>query len=337
VEQVFGPIAPAGGLSKPALFALKELGPYLATPARAMARELRRYGCRAILCQEYEFPRFDVAVAIGRMLRMPVYSSFQGGDYRRWALERITRPVAMRLAAGVIVPSSAERERVHAVYGAVNVAQIPNPVDLETWRPSDRAAARKRLGITADAPVAAWHGRVDIRKKGLDTLVDAWAILEAASPELVPTLLLIGTGADAPQLHRRIAERKLRNVVWIDAYLHRPGAIAELLSAADLYVFPSRHEGFPVAPIEAMACGLGLISADVSGVRDVLAGGESAGGLIVPRGDPQRLADQLGRLLREPVRCRRLGRQARSTAARFGRSAIGLQLRDFLLAPGARC
>jgi glycosyltransferase involved in cell wall biosynthesis len=282
---------------------------------------------RRLLCQEYECPRFDVCVALGRLLKMPVYASFQGGDYQRWRTERLTRPLAMRLASGVIVPSNAERERLRGRYRTTNVAAIPNPIDLDAWRPWDRGAARRALGIAPDARVAAWHGRVDLRKKGLDTLIDGWARLGSIS--LQPNLI-VGTGADARELRRLLAERRLSSVTWIDRYLHRPDEIARHLCAADVYVFPSRHEGFPLAPVEAMACGLGVISTDVSGIRDVLAGGEPAGGVIVPRDAPEGLARELARLLGDIPRCRRLGRSARSSAERFGSAAVGAQLRAFI-------
>jgi glycosyltransferase involved in cell wall biosynthesis len=321
----------------PLLFATKELAPYRATPILRLARELRRYRCSVMLCQEYEFPRYDVCVALGRMLNVPVYASFQGGDYQRWRAERVTRPAAIRLGGGLIAASGAERERLRRRYRARNVATIPNPVDLDAWRPADRTAAREALGIAHGDRVAAWHGRVEVRKKGLDTLIDAWSRLGSSIDGTDLALLMIGTGGDAPELRRLLAEARVSNVIWIDRYLHRPEEIAQHLSAADAYVFPSRHEGFPLAPIEAMACGLGVISTDVSGIRDVLAEGERAGGVIVPGNAPEMLAGELARVLGDLALCRRLGRSARTSAQRFGTAAVGSQLRTFIFgdAPSA--
>jgi glycosyltransferase involved in cell wall biosynthesis len=56
----------------------------------------------------------------------------------------------------------------------------------------------------------------------------------------------------------------------------------QYLSVADVYVFPSRHEGFPVAPLEAMACGLPIVAAYAPGICDILSEGEESGGLVVP-------------------------------------------------------
>jgi glycosyltransferase involved in cell wall biosynthesis len=331
VAQTFGVSRPARLALYPLLFATKELAPFLATSVRALARELRRYRCGALLCQEYEFPRFDVCVAWGRLRGVPVYATFQGGDYQRWRLERLTRPAAMRLASGVIAASEVEAERLVRRYGRVRTARIANPIDLDVWQPGDRDAARRALGIDRDAHVAAWHGRVQLRKKGLDTLLDAWAQISANGREGAErTLLLIGSGVDAAELRRRLSESGLENVVWVDHYLHDRAEIARLLAAADVYAFPSRHEGFPLAPIEAMACGLPVVSADVSGIRDVLVEGESSGGVVVPGDAPEWFANELERLLADPALCQKLGYLARERAEGFGSAAVGAQLRAFL-------
>jgi glycosyltransferase involved in cell wall biosynthesis len=317
----------------PLLFAAKEAAPFLATPVRALARELRRYGCDAVLCQEYEFPRFDVCVALGRLVGLPVYASFQGGDYQRWRLERLLRPLSVRLAAGLVIAPQAEVERVRARYRPRRVACVPNPLDLELWRPHDRAASRRALGLPEEARVAAWHGRVDVWKKGLDTLLDAWALVCSDGPGN-RVLLLLGTGADADQVRACADGHGLRNVVWIDRYLHDPAEIARLLGAADVYAFTSRHEGFPLAPVEAMACGLPVVATDVSGIRDVLADGERSGGIVVPPDRPEQFARELGRLLDDAALRQALGPRARARAEEYGAASIGLRLRSFLFDRG---
>jgi glycosyltransferase involved in cell wall biosynthesis len=62
-------------------------------------------------------------------------------------------------------------------------------------------------------------------------------------------------------------------------------------------VFPSRHEEFPVAPLEAMGCGLSVAAASAPGVADIFNEGEDSGGLVAPTNDPTSLARNLARLL----------------------------------------
>lgn len=335
VAATFEVMSPARALLKPLLFVAKEFAPYAATPLRALASELRRDHCGAVLCQEYEFPRFDACTVVGRMLGIPVYGSFQGGDYQRWRLERLTRPLAMRCATGVIIASEAEVERVRSRYHPASVAQIPNPIDLSVWRPHDRTVARAVLGIDEGARVVAWHGRVELEKKGLDLLIEVWVRLLEVGGQLPLVLLMIGTGPDAAEVHRRLDDRGVRNVVWMDRYFHDRAEIARLLAAGDVYAFTSRHEGFPVAPVEAMACGLPVVSSDVSGIRDVLASGETSGGLIVGSRRPEQFAGELLRLLSDSGLRRSLSIRARARAQAFGNETIGPLLREYLFGDGS--
>lgn len=310
------------------------LGSYLATPLSSLARELRREGCNAILCQEYEYPRFDVCVLLGQLMRLPVFATFQGGNTPQSRFERPVRPLALRAAAGLIIATKTEIERVHTCYGVphAKIAHIFNPMDVATWRAFDRSEARAVLGIPIDARVVVYHGRIDLERKGLDVLVDAWHRLCCERPSKDLRLLLVGTGSDAEELHRRIADKQLRGVMWVDEYVRDRTAIRRYLSAADVYTLPSRREGFPVAPIEAMACNLPVVAADASGIPDILEGGEAVGGIVVPRGDATAMALALGRVLDDEAWGRELGKRARCRAEEcFSLEAIGKQLRDVLL------
>jgi glycosyltransferase involved in cell wall biosynthesis len=329
---------PLRQLLAPLLFVAKELAPYSATPIRAVARELAHYRCDAVLCQEYEFPRFDILVALGQRLGVPVFGTFQGGDYQRWRLEQLTRPPAMRRSAGMIIASPAEIERVRRRYRvpAHKIAPIANPVDLRSWQPGDRETARAELGIPPSARVAAWHGRIEVWKKGLDTLVEAWATVTEARPSSELALLVIGGGGDGVDAFRRLLrERALPNVVWIDRHLHDRARLAHLLSAADVYVFPSRQEGSPLSPMEAMACGLPVVASDVSAVRAVVVGGGAPAGVVVPVDDSAALARELGTLLDSVALTEELGRAARARTAALDSAHVGNELRQFLFGSGA--
>jgi starch synthase len=331
LKEAFGEIH---GVRRILLPILKDISPYLATPLRLLANELRREGCQAMLCQEYEYARFDACVLLGQLMRLPVYATFQGGDFQLSRLERPLRPLTLRACAGLIVATQTEVQRVQAHYGmpSTKLARIFNPMDVANWHAIARSEARAALGIPIDAQVVVCHGRIDLHRKGLDVLMEAWERVCGDRPDRNLRLLLIGTGRDASQLRDRIATMQLQGVMWVDEYVRDRTAIRRYLSAADVYTLPSRHEGFPVAPIEAMACGLPVVAADAPGVPDILEGGEDSGGLVVPRGDAVALASALGRVLDNEAWGRELGKRARCRAEEcFSLEAIGKQLRTFLL------
>lgn len=309
--------------------------PYLTTTPVALARVLRQEECRAILCQEYEEGRFDLCAALGRVLRMRVFATFQGGDHARTRLERWVRPRTVRSAAGLIVASEGEVERVRRRYGVPpgRIARIPNPLDPATVPRRPRDGARAELGIGPGSRVALWYGRVDIHPKGIDTLIEAWCEVRRTS-SAAPLLLLLGTGSGASWLRDRIDCLSLDDVRWRDEYVLNRDVIGTHLAAADVFVLPSRQEGFPVAPVEAMAVGLPVVATDAPGVRAVVGEGDGAGGVVVPRGDARALAAELRRLLEDEGGSRALGaRAARRAAAEFSLESVGAQLRAFVVEP----
>jgi hypothetical protein len=167
VEGVFGRVST---LRRPGCFAYKEIAPYLATPLGALARHMRDEACAAILTQEYEYGRFDTSVLLGKLLGLPVYATFQGGDRQVGRLARLVRPAALRAVRGVVIGAGGEARRVREQYGIDEgkIWRIPNPIDLELWRPIDRVEARQGLGVPLDSRIVVYHGRIEMHRKGLD-------------------------------------------------------------------------------------------------------------------------------------------------------------------------
>ena len=159
-----------------------------------------------------------------------------------------TPVTTVRAARGFVIGAASEATRVRDQYGvaADRIAAIANPLDPETVKRQPRASARAALGIDPAARVVVWVGRVDVKPKGLDTLLDAWSAVRESRPGPL-LLLMLGTGSGATWLHDRIAELGLDDVRWRDEYVLDRGVVGQYLSAADVFVLPSRQEGFPVA------------------------------------------------------------------------------------------
>ena len=260
------------GMRRVVRFARREMAPYLATPVVALARNIKREGCTAILTQEYEYARFDVCVLLGRLLRLPVYATFQGGDRHVGRLEDLIRPITLRAASGLIAGAELEAQRIIERYGvaAKKIWRIYNPIDLDLWRPIGRDEARQALGLALHSRIVVYHGRIDLHRKGLDLLLEAWEQIRAHPASYDTRLLIIGSGHDDDVLRERLQRAELSGVQWIDRYELDRTVMRRYLSAADLYVLPSRVDGFPVAPLEAMACGLPVVGSDIPAMLSIV-------------------------------------------------------------------
>jgi len=167
---------------------------------------------------------------------------------------------------------------------------IHNGVDADRIARSDqrRRRFREQLGLTNSDILCAFVGRLD-SKKGIDVLLEGFQRVAAADPAL--RLVLAGDGP----LRRRVCD-------WLDRSPAAPRAkalgfieeVGAVLSAADIFCQPSRWEGFCLAAAEAMAAGLPVVGADVAGLNEVVADGET--GLLTPPGDARAFADALARL-----------------------------------------
>lgn len=328
-RDTFGNFNP---LLTPSYTLQRHLAPYLATPLNSLTQAIQQENCSAILSQEYEYPRFDIANIIGKKLNIPVYATFQGGDFQMSAFEGFLRPQSLKNCAGVIIAPKTEIQRVQGQYklSEAKIARIFNPLDLSLWQKGDRATIRQQLQIPPEALVVMWHGRVEIYRKGLDILLDAWPqVCDKISAPI--HLLLIGTGSDAEIFQQKITAMGDRNIHWQNQYILDRALMCDYLAAADVYVLPSRHEGFPVAPLEAMACHLPIVAADAPGIPDILEAGEDSGGIVVPRENSTDLAQAIVKILNQPDLRAKLSRNARQRIeTAFSLTAVGQQLATFL-------
>jgi D-inositol-3-phosphate glycosyltransferase len=200
------------------------------------------------------------------------------------------------------------------------VLTIPPGVDLETFRPVDPAAARRRLAIAADALVLLFVGRLQ-PLKAPDVLLRAAAELVAGDPELARRLQVIVVGApsgsglaDPGAMPRLAAELGLGNRVRFEPPASRQ-RLADFYAAADLTVVPSYNESFGLVALESQACGTPVIAAAVGGLPTAVQDGRT--GVLVASHRTADWASALTGLLHQPGRRAELGAAARRNAEQF--------------------
>ena len=223
----------------------------------------------------------------------------------------------------LVANTAAEQQQLVELYGASpdRVRVIPPGVDLSLFTPGDRAAARRRLDMAADAVVLLFAGRIQ-PLKAPDVLISAAAELLARRPELRARLVVpviggpSGSGFDTPHDLVALASRLgVADVVRFVAPVEQL-RLADYYRAATVACVPLYNESFGLVAVEAQACGTPVVAADVGGLTTAVRDGVS--GILVSGHDPVLYARAIEGLVTDPERLSRFQRAAVSQAGRFG-------------------
>ena len=228
----------------------------------------------------------------------------------------LVESAAIRLSAGfaaradaVLAPSTVVRDELHARGVRTPIAVVPTGIDLARFRPGERAAARRRLGVADGDPLVLYVGRLD-REKSVERVLVAFERI--ASTVASARLVLVGHGTEAERL-RRLASGLLvaPRIRFLGIRPH--DELAECYQAADVFLFASETETQGLVLAEAAACGLPAVAVDAPGCDEVVRDGETG---ILTKSDPAALAEAAIGLLLDPERRRGMARRAREVAER---------------------
>lgn len=166
---------------------------------------------------------------------------------------------------------------------------IPNGVDTEVFRPCRDRSLRAEIGVSDDTTLVGAIGNVR-KPKAYDVLLRAARI----SIERSQHLHFVIAGDDANDLGRQL--QQLARDLGIEKHVTFLGLrsdVARILNNLDVFVLSSHTEGFSIACIEAMACGVPVIATRSGGPEQIL---EGEAGILVPTGDPESLAKAIERV-----------------------------------------
>jgi alpha-1,3-rhamnosyl/mannosyltransferase len=227
----------------------------------------------------------------------------------RWLYRRAVR-ASIRSAAAIVTLSEASRsdivERLPAASSKIEVV----PCAVPRWfRPAEAEASAIFRAPFGGRPYWLYFGGFDPRK-GVDLLVEAMA---RAFPDRRRAPPLVLAGAVNP-----LAERIARSAEERGLLVHLPGYIPDfqlgaLFGGAELFLYPSRYEGFGIPPLLAMAAGTPCVASDAAAIREVV--GDAA--LLFPSGDAAALSARLAEVARDRSSLAPLVSRGRERAARF--------------------
>jgi glycosyltransferase involved in cell wall biosynthesis len=226
---------------------------------------------------------------------------------------RPTRWLYGRASAHIVTTGEALRRQLAQDNGLdpTRITSVPTGIDLAQFTPLDKAACRRSLGVDARPTLGIVATLRDW--KGHDYLLDAWSRL---SPRFADwQLLVVGDGPQRARLEARVAQEGLAATV---RFVGNQDNVPLWLNSLDLFTLPSfGDEGVPQGIMQAMACGLAVVSTPVGAIEEAVQRDRT--GLIVEPRNATALAEALGRLMTdEPLR-RAMGEAGRAHAhAHFG-------------------
>ena len=235
--------------------------------------------------------------------------------------QQVRSEIERRTMAGsdrVIAATEIDRNQMVRHYGELApIEVIPGGVDLQRFRPMDKAAARASIGLPRPGRVLLFVGRIQ-RLKGVEVLLRAFTLLR---PRLDARVVVVGGRPSTSHEAREIGRlQQLAGRLGIGERVTFTGAIPHdelprYYAAADVTVMPSSYESFGLVAVESLACGTPVVATRVGGLRAIVRDGET--GFLVPWRDPTLFAERLGAvLLDDPLRAR-LSAAARASVALF--------------------
>jgi glycosyltransferase involved in cell wall biosynthesis len=193
------------------------------------------------------------------------------------------------------------------------VVQIPYSVDICKFRPIEneqKKQLRNKLNIWQDGIIILFVGGINIRK-GVHLLVDAYISLARKYGDI--RLLIVGPTYKYDQLYISEIKNKVKAMNLCNKiYLTEENVtnVEEYMQCADIFILPSRQEGFPISIIEAMSSGLGVIGSDIPEISkaQIINGVD---GYVFPVGDVEELALRIETLILNKEKLEEIGNAAR--------------------------
>jgi N-acetyl-alpha-D-glucosaminyl L-malate synthase BshA len=206
-----------------------------------------------------------------------------------------------------------ERETVEAFKIDKPIRVVHNFVDCNEFRPARDLSVRQRYA-TGDEKLLV-HVSNFRKVKNIPVVIDVFSKVTESTP---CRLLLIGDGPEREAIERMVDERDLCPHV---EFLGDREFIADILPAGDVFLLPSEHESFGLAALEAMSCGLPVVTSNIGGLHEVVEDGET--GFLFDPHDADGMSSIVTELLGDDARRKGIGLKARARAKRdFGKDKI---------------
>jgi len=266
----------------------------------SVARLSRKYRFQ-VIDAHFAHPEGVAAALLSWIFHCPFTVTMRGNEqvHTQHTFRRLTIGWALRRAERVIaVAENLRNLAINLGVDASHVITIPNGIDTEIFHPHDRRQSRAKCCVLSGAKLIVSAGHL-IELKGHHRIINALRTLIDSGIDV--ELAIAGGRGRAedyePALRQQISEHKLETRVRMLGHLDRE-ALANLLSAADVFCLASSREGWPNVVHEALACGTPVVATRVGGVPQMIPSQQY--GIVVPVDDEIALTNALSRALFTP-------------------------------------
>ena len=281
--------------------------------------EVARYEKLDLLHCHYAIPHAASAYLARQILseqRVRVITTLHGTDITLVGLEPSFLPVvkfSIEQSDGVTAVSRFLKEKTITNYGVEkDIEVIPNFINTEKYKRTPDLSV-----LSSCAP----HGEKILvhtsNFRPVKRVTDVIQIFHLVQQKLPSRLILIGDGPDRSQCELLTRELGIQDRV---KFLGKQTEFVSILSIADIFLMPSQSESFGLSALEAMACGVPVISSSVGGLPELQIHGQT--GYIAEFGDIDRMARYAIDLLTNPAKHRIFADAARARALEFNSPAI---------------
>lgn len=276
--------------------------------------EVAEYEKLDIFHVHYAIPHATSAFLAKEMLRnkidIKIITTLHGTDITLVGLEPSFLPLvkfSIEKSDGVTAVSRFLKEKTLTNYDIdKDIKVIPNFVDTELFKPNSDCTFRKNIASGGEKILVHTSNFRQVKR-----VADTIKIFDIVQKEVPSKLILVGDGPE-----RSECERLVRQLSLIDKvkFLGKQDGLVEILTASDIFLIPSQSESFGLAALEAMSCGLPVISSSVGGLPELVAHNEC--GFIAEIGDVERMAKYAIDLLTNERKYNIFSQNARERAVR---------------------
>jgi N-acetyl-alpha-D-glucosaminyl L-malate synthase BshA len=274
-----------------------------------------------LLHVHYAIPHATSAYLAKEMLSkkkdLKIITTLHGTDITLVGLEPSFLPLvrfSIEKSDGVTAVSRFLKEKTITNYSCENeIKVIPNFVDSELFKPGSSAEFRKNIAPNGER-ILVHTSNFRVVKRVTDTI----RIFEKVQKQIPAKLVLVGDGPDRSECERLCRQLELCDKV---RFLGKQDGLVEILASSDLFLIPSQSESFGLAALEAMSCGLPVISSSVGGLPELVRHNET--GYIAEIGDIERMAKYSVELLSNVKKYKLFSVKARERAVnKFDQSKV---------------